>query len=926
MSKSISGGLGAINLTIQELRLIDGKFTDLTATNGTISNQLNGNDATFTGTISTNNFSVSGTFSVSNLTVSGLIDAYKLDVENELKYKTEDTDNRYIRKSGSTNETITGTKTFSNNVICNSSVATNELKGLNDVSIYARAGSDFAYAEKLKINVTNSTFYNDVIIGTATNNENLTVYGTGIYSGGLVSASLGTTGAITKNSVTVLNQTESDARYIQQGSTDFNITNLTASGFVKISNTLNESSSSSSRPLLFLNADNKIAVNSNLSFVASTAKINASSISVTGNIEGNNIKLNSMVSPSTGTSVEYPLIFHGFNNHLQKASSGLTYNNSSNTLTVENIEATLNTSNIRTLSNGKIEFDSGTIEDHGSDVYLGFKSSGNSLTAYNIALWNDGHVRFVSSGSSGFRFYMASTQGGSTVVEEVFRINNSDIKIVRPLLIDDATALTSPDTTTDTEHKLIFSGENGYVQKASNTLTYNNSNDTLTCTRYVGSHLTISGQLSFNPSNSTISRQQRILFYDVTDDYTKSSDILTYNPSSKILTVGNINVTESQIEIPNPVDIGTANRDCHVMIHDGATGGGGDNVLKIANTKLTYNGSSNGVLSCPNLRITAMGTYTADQDRNIPYLNNINKLCKSSNFTFNGSSETLSCPNLNIATELKYKNEDIDSRYIQTGVDKVITNKYTFTKLNLGALPINYSECIECLDAFNMVNSYDSANFSNSSVAGNWGASATQNDMYMSFKFNDALVTQKMYSPTYHTQTYAKWLWETDLTAQGGSPITYVINTAFFGKYFYLYTNNIDTTLNGSAWRLNLSLRFRNNSTNRIAPSVVLVKELANGFKWEYQLSEHTGYIRASLARFSTIECNHILDNVLPTDKYYFKLICARAGNTTFQSILTPNEWRIQYFKQSFKYLGNLERSTVTNPRNQDLNPSGGGG
>ena len=402
MSKSISGGLGAVNLTIQELRLIDGKFTDLSATNGTISNQLNGNDATFTGTITTNNFSVSGTFSVSNLTVSGLIDAYKLDVENELKYKTEDTDNRYIRKSGSVNETITGTKTFSS-IICNTSVATNELKGLNDVSIYARAGSDFAYAEKLKINVTNSTFYNDVIIGTAINNENLTVYGTGVYSGGLVSASLGTTGAITKNSVTVLNQTESDSRYIQQGTTDFNITNLTASGFIKLSNAVNESSLSTSRPLLFLNGDNKIAVNTNLSFVPSTAKINASSISVTGNIEGNNIKLNTMVSPSTGTSIQYPLLFHGFNNHIQKATTGLTYDNSSNTLSVENIQASLNTSNLRCLSNGLIQFDSGSIFDHSGDVYLGFKSSGNNLTAYNIALWNSGEIRMVSTSSSGFR-------------------------------------------------------------------------------------------------------------------------------------------------------------------------------------------------------------------------------------------------------------------------------------------------------------------------------------------------------------------------------------------------------------------------------------------------------------------------------------------------------------------------------------------
>lgn len=866
MSKSISGGLGAVNLTIQELRLIDGKFTDLTASNGTISNQLNGNDATFTGTISTNNFSVTGTFSLSNLTVSGLIDAYKLDVENELKYKTEDTDDRYIRKSGSVNETITGTKTFSS-IICNTSVATNELKGLNDVSIYARAGSDFAYAEKLKINVTNSTFYNDVIIGTASNNENLTVYGTGIYSGGLVSSTLGTTGAITKNSVTVLNQTESDARYFQLTTTDFSITNMTASGFLKLTNTINEATINTQQPLLFLNADNKIAVNSNLSFVPSTAKINASSISVTGNIEGNDIKLNSMASPSTVTSVEYPLLFHGFNNHIQKASSGLTYNNSNNTLSVENIQATLNTTNVRCNSDGLIQFDSGTISDHQTDAYLGFKSIGNTLTGYNIGLWGDGHIRFNAL-NAGYRFYMARTQNGATVVEQVFRINNSDILLERPLLLN-SSSLTSPDTTS-VEYKLLFSGENGYVQ-ASSSLTYNNSNGGITC-----NDLILNGDITINTATlSSDDRNQNILFHDndASDKRIKEHNAFHFNPLTETLTCPNISGNCDSIISVSKSD----NTPFPIAFHDTTS----------------------------------------------------NKVCvdsSPSNFTYNPSANSLSVRNIDAVIELKYKNQDIDSRYIQTGVDKVITNKYTFTKLNLNALPINYSECIECTDAFNMVNSYDSANFSNSSVAGNWGASATQNDIYMSLKFNDILVGQKMYSPSYHTQTYAKWLWETDLTAQSGSPITYVINTAFFGKYFYLYTNNIDTTLNGSAWQLNLSLRFRNNSANRVAPSVVLVKELASGFKWEFPLSEHTGYIRASLARFSTIECKHILDNVLPTDKYYFKLICARAGNTSFESILTPNEWRIQYFKQSFTYLGNLERTTVTNPRNQDLNPSGGGG
>jgi hypothetical protein len=372
MSKSISGGLGAVNLTIQELRLIDGKFTDLTASNGTISNQLNGNDATFTGTISTNHFSVTGTFSISNLAVSGLIDAYKLDVENELKYKTEDTDDRYIRKSGSVNETITGTKTFSS-IVCNTSVATNELKGLNDVSIYARSGSDLAYVLGLKINVTNSTFYNSVIVGTASNNKNLTVYGSGLYSGGLLSASLGTTGAITsaslattgaitKNGVNVLNQTESDARYFQLTTSDFSITNLTASGFIKLSNVINEATINTDQKILFLNADSKISGNADFTFKPDTKTLKCDNIEATSLLKSYDLELTNdltvtgktnlgaIVSISTLNSVisntTYPLLVWDNTNTTSRTirtdTSKLYYDTTNDTLYSPNLSVSGN--------------------------------------------------------------------------------------------------------------------------------------------------------------------------------------------------------------------------------------------------------------------------------------------------------------------------------------------------------------------------------------------------------------------------------------------------------------------------------------------------------------------------------------------------------------------------------------------------------
>ena len=68
MSKSLNGS-GSLNLTLNELRLLEIKATNISSTN-----------ATFTGTVTINNFTISGTFLVdtveaTTLILTGLTDA-----------------------------------------------------------------------------------------------------------------------------------------------------------------------------------------------------------------------------------------------------------------------------------------------------------------------------------------------------------------------------------------------------------------------------------------------------------------------------------------------------------------------------------------------------------------------------------------------------------------------------------------------------------------------------------------------------------------------------------------------------------------------------------------------------------------------------------------------------------------------------------
>jgi hypothetical protein len=72
MSKSLNGS-GSLNLTLNELRLLEIKATKVTGTDVVSLSSLTGNNATFAGTVNIGNMNISGTFEVQNMTVKGNI-------------------------------------------------------------------------------------------------------------------------------------------------------------------------------------------------------------------------------------------------------------------------------------------------------------------------------------------------------------------------------------------------------------------------------------------------------------------------------------------------------------------------------------------------------------------------------------------------------------------------------------------------------------------------------------------------------------------------------------------------------------------------------------------------------------------------------------------------------------------------------------
>ena len=62
---------------------------------------------------------------------------------------------------------------------------------------------------------------------------------------------------------------------------------------------------------------------------------------------------------------------------------------------------------------------------------------------------------------------------------------------------------------------------------------------------------------------------------------------------------------DSKLELPTPLEIGTVNRNCSLLFHDGAAGG--NNRITVDSSNLFYNGNSN-TLSVRNLDVAVGAT------------------------------------------------------------------------------------------------------------------------------------------------------------------------------------------------------------------------------------------------------------------------------------------------------------------------------
>jgi hypothetical protein len=241
----------------------------------------------------------------------------------------------------------------------------------------------------------------------------------------------------------------------------------------------------------------------------------------------------------------------------------LYYNPSSQTLTVPKIESDLSTTNIRCLSAGKIEFDSGVIEDHGDDVYLSLRGS-NSSIIYNLAFWNTGEVR--QRANPRYRWYIQDATTSSTFYQ-VMLLDKDGIRIydhednsrVLHMQVDSSANDYGTFYSNSMGHTFRIGSEWKFRVSSSITTIYNDLN---IGTGTANADVIVNGTSTFNdtvnmpqtvnfPSSLTSgggNRQMRIPFIDVANTDTANrlmriEGVFTYNPGDDEMTVTNITTT-----------------------------------------------------------------------------------------------------------------------------------------------------------------------------------------------------------------------------------------------------------------------------------------------------------------------------------------------------------------------------------------------
>ncbi len=684
----------------------------------------------------------------------------------------------------------------------------------------------------------------------------------------------------------------------------------------------------------------------NFHYNPSQLKLKLDNLEVTGGL--------TVTAQTRSNSQAYPILFQDTSTNeicIESSSTDFTYNPSGNVLDARNINVVVD------LTTEKVTLDTGNIFNHSTNVYMALKAISNNGTdlsgfGYNIALWQDGHIRMI--GRNNIRNYIYNATSGTTT--ERLTISDSNVQVRTNLQVDnDATiigdtTITAVNSTVSNNNRIPFiEGGGGTGRLCESNLYYNPNNETLvsaniTTTNAINSPtVTVTGTnngtltidqvfgIFFNHSNGFVFRMAGVWKYRISsseigmyanlrlnpDNSNNETDIIfdEYSASASgeksIIQFSNIGKIKSRRDASlNPVldFINTgATPEVQYQIQLNSTNNkyntpdGGSHDFSI-DTFSEFEITTSETIVKNTLRLQDVTLPTADANFHLLLQNGGTNQVKRSNLLFNPVSEIL--------TINKLKLEAVD---VATATDNKLLFLDPNDEVEKSDSNLSYNATTSTLN-FKILDNVSADSKITVQKPLHYGAGQFSQPLNYTLRVGhtDSINTIDVLGSGANTGKFGNGIYLSILRS-GVKTTAYGQNSLLWYWNAYVDATNTATnfTMGGLSglWDINVSFKFQwdSGNTNRANP---IIKAEINGTTTQEE-GVDSQYVRQQLGRVVTVKYhNKLYFNT--SDTIAFRTFLNIGSITNFSSLATSSQFDLSDFMFMATYMGPLDEYDKT--------------
>ena len=630
--------------------------------------------------------------------------------------------------------------------------------------------------------------------------------------------------------------------------TNANITNLSLSGTLTIVNITSTGTITGTDIVITgnmtykgQNLDIRYVLTSTLSTILLDYVTNTSLATTLTAYPTNTSLASTLTAYPTNTSLATTLTAYPTNTSL--ASTLTSYVDKSSAETISGVKTFSSTTNLE-----KITMDTGTIFNHSSNVYQGFRGQYTTGIGYNMAFWaSDGHIRFQSASNTGFRYYISGT--------EVLQLTNATLDCKNDFLCGGE--ITYKTQTLDNRF-VQPSVLSGYIDKTSAE--------------------TITGAKTFD-NDVTINHPHLLVANKIKMDLPLIAGVSGNEFNVVLWNKDNAN-QEKQLG------------NTSALFYDAFNG-----ILKAPRFTATYNLTAPNIvatteITTPSLKITTATTASVDAYFSVLIRNSDATIITDTELLFNTNQNILKSRSLYIENHITFGDEDTNGVADDNVEYQLMSREATNTRMRYSTnATIN--------------GNFDTNNNARLTIHSIKAESITLNNLPLNY-------TQRLHTVSYGTSSFAGGLYSwggnsfyiKPLVVVGDAIETYGVNVMAIN----MTTSGIMTLTSSDyegLWEIDISLTFKNNTgSTRVNPYIEMHKN--NSYSNRFGTSAQ--YVRYDQAMHTTLNIKGF-DHIESTDA--FKIVTKiTSGTESTYATTGVTAWTGSNLQISWKYLGDLTEHT----------------